>query len=145
MRIVRLISLTLIAIASLGSPSPANASTFDQADGWYKWRVDSHVNMGSSCCKNLSGELTFFVLSENGRPVKIRAFDSNCANAPKESVTDLGLVSLESSDAILLEIVHAREADMNVREDALFWLVHTGSDATFEYVDQLLSHVTVER
>jgi hypothetical protein len=35
--------------------------------------------------------------------------------------------------------VQAGDADMDVREEALFWLVHTGSDATFEYVDQLLS------
>jgi hypothetical protein len=139
MRVVKLISLTLIAIALLGSPSPANASTFDQADGWYKWRVESHMDMGYSCCDKLSGELTIFVRSENGSPVRIRAVGSNCGKAPKETATDLGSVSLETSDAMLLEIVQAGNIDMDVREEALFWLVHTGSDATFEYIDQLLS------
>ena len=139
MRVVKLISLTLIAIALLGSPSPASASTFDQADGWYKWRVEGHVNMGYPCCDKLSGELTIFVRSEKGSPVRIRAFNSNCAKAPKGTVTDLGSVSLETSDAMLLEIVQTKNIEMDVREEALFWLVHTGSDATFEYVDRLLS------
>ena len=139
MRVVKLISLTLIAIALLGSPSPATASTFDQADGWYKWRIDSPMNRSNSCCNNSSGELTIYVRSENGNPVRIRAFDSDCGKAPEETVADLGHVPLERSDALFLEIVQAVDADMDVREEALFWLVHTGSDATFEYVDQLLS------
>ena len=139
MRVIKLISLTLIAIALLGSPSPATASTFDQADGWYKWRVDSPMNRGHSCCNDSSGELTIYVRSENGNPVRIRAFDSDCGKAPEETVADLGHVPLERSDALFLEIVQARDADMAVREEALFWLVHTGSDATFEYVDRLLS------
>ena len=143
MRTARVISLALLAIAFLGTPSPANASTFDQADGWYSWRVESHMGMSYSCCGRLSGdssgELTIFVRSENGSPVSMRAFDANCAKAPKEEATDLGSMSLESSDALLLEIVQASDVDMDVREEALFWLVHTGSDATFEYVDQLLS------
>jgi hypothetical protein len=46
---------------------------------------------------------------------------------------------LAQSDALLLEIVQAGNIDMDVREDALFWLVHTGSNETFEYVDRLLS------
>lgn len=139
MSAAKLISLTLLAIAFLGSPSPANASTFDQADGWYQWQVDSDVRVGRSCCGNLSGELTIYVRTENGSPVRIRGYDSNCAKAPPETVADFGLVSAERSDAMLLEIVQAKDLDMDVREDAMFWLVHTGSDATFEYVDQLLS------
>ena len=143
MRVVKLISLTLIAIALLGSPSPATASTFDQADGWYKWRVESPEGMGYSCCGRLSGglsgELTIFVRSESGSPVRIRAYDSNCAKAPDEAATDLGSMSLEMSDALLLEIVQTSDVDMDVREEALFWLVHTGSDETFEYLDRLLS------
>ena len=98
---------------------------------------------GYSCCGRLSGkssgELTIFVRSENGSPVRIRAYDSNCSKAPEEAATDLGSMSLERSDALLLEIVQTRDVDMDVREEALFWLVHTGSDATFEYVDRLLS------
>jgi len=143
MRAARAISLTLVGILILISPSPANASTLDQADGWYKWRVESPEGMGYSCCGGLSGEssgeLTIFLRSENGRPVRIRAYDSNCAKAPEEAATDLGSISTERSDALLLEIVQASDVDQDVREEALFWLVHTGSDATFEYVDQLLT------
>lgn len=139
MRALKATFLTLLVLALLGSPSPASASTFDKADGWYKWRIDSPVTRSSLCCGDASGELTLYVHSENGNPVRIRAFNSNCDEAPQEEVTDLGFLSLERSDALLLEIVQASQADMDVREEALFWLVHTGSDATFEYVDQLLS------
>ena len=139
MRAAKLVALSLIAIVFLASPSPARASTFDQGDGWYQWRVESAANTGLSCCGKLSGELTIYVRAKNGSPVRIRGFDSGCVKAPSETVTDLGFVSTERSDALLLEIVQADDIDMDVREDAMFWLVHTGSDATFEYVDQLLS------
>lgn len=137
MRALKALFLALLVLALLASPT--TASTFDEADGWYKWRVDSSMNMGSSCCGNPSGELAIYVRSKNGGPVRIRAYSANCDKGPEEDVTDLGALSLAQSDALLLEIVQARNVDMDVREDALFWLVHTGSDETFEYVDQLLS------
>lgn len=137
MRALKVVFLGLLVLALLNSP--ATASTFEKADGWYRWSVDSPVNMGSSCCGDMSGELTIYVRSENGGPVRIRAYDASCDKGPKEQVTDLGPLSSEDSDALLLEIVQGSNVDMDVREDALFWLVHTGSDATFKYVDQLLS------
>jgi hypothetical protein len=137
MRALKVVFLALLVLALL--TSPATAATFDEADGWYKWRVDSPVNMGTSCCGDLSGDLTIYVHSRDGGPVRIRAYDANCDKGPQENVTDLGELSLVQSDALLLEIVQARNVEMDVREDALFWLVHTGSDETFEYVDQLLS------
>ncbi|NCF15253.1 MAG: hypothetical protein GWP62_08090 [Gammaproteobacteria bacterium] len=137
MRALKVLFLGLLVLALLNSPS--TASTFSEADGWYTWRVDSPVNMGSSCCGNMSGELAIYVRSENGGPVRIRAYNTNCDKGPEENVTDLGTLSLAQSDALLLEIVQARNVDMDVREDALLWLVLTGSDETFEYVDRLLS------
>jgi hypothetical protein len=137
MRALKALFLGLLVLALL--TSPATASTFDKADGWYKWRVDSPVNVGSSCCGNLPGELAIYVKSEDGGPVRIRAYNANCDKDPQENVTDLGALSLAQSDALLLEIVQAGNIDMDVREDALFWLVHTGSNETFEYVDRLLS------
>lgn len=139
MRALKAVTIILVAIVLLGSASPAKASTFDKADGWYKWHVDSPVTMGSLCCGNLSGELTIYVQSENGSPVRIRGSNANCGKAPTEEATDFGTLSLNESDALLLEIVQTRKIDMDVREEALFWLVHTGSDETFAYVDQLLS------
>lgn len=137
---ISLALLALLAIALLGSPSLASASTFDQGDGWYQWSVDAPEDAGYMCCRGQSSdELTIFVRTRNGNPVSIRAIGVNCGKAPKEPATDLGHLTLEQSDALLLEIVTARDVDMDVREDAMFWLVHTGSDATFEYVDSLLS------
>ena len=137
MRALKVVFLGLLVLALLNSP--ATASTFDQVDGWFKWRIDSPVNIGSSCCGDMSGELTIYVRSENGGPVRIRAYNANCEKGPQENVTDLGTLSVAKSDALLLEIVQARNVDMDVREDAMFWLVHTGSDETFEYLDHLLS------
>jgi len=137
MRALKVLFLALLVLALFSSP--ATASTFDKADGWVKWRVDSPVNMGSSCCSTVSGELAIYVRSRNGGPVRIRAYDANCDKGPEENVTDLGTLSLAQSDALLLEIVQERSVDMDVREDALLWLVLTGSDETFEYVDRLLS------
>ena len=137
MRILKVVFLALLVLALL--VSPATASTFNKADGWYKWRVESSVNMGSNCCGNMSGELAIYVKSEDGGPVSIRAYNTSCDKGPDENITDLGALSLAQSDALLLEIVQAGKIDMDVREDALFWLVHTGSDETFEYLDRLLS------
>ena len=166
MRCGKVIALTLLAIALVCGPSPASGATFDNGDGWYKWSVEGTINMGSSCCYQIrgdsvtsktcnldkehgtvitdsdcgsSGKLTFYVRSQNGEPAVIRAFDSSCPISTEETVTDLGTVALAKSDAILLEIVQATDLDMDVREDALFWLVQAGSDATFEYLDRLLS------
>ena len=137
MRALKAVFLGLLVLALLNSP--ATASTFDKADGWYRWTVDNPVNMGSSCCGSMSGTLAIYVRSKDGGPVRIRAYNTDCDKGPEENVTDLGSLSLAQSDALLLEIVQARNIDMDVREEALFWLVHTGSDATFEYVDRLLS------
>ena len=167
MRLGKVVSLAMLAAVLIFGPTPASGDTFDQGDGWVKWSVDGVVEMGSSCCYRLkgdsvsrqscnldsghgtiisdsdcnesSGKLTFYVRSKKGKPTVVRAFDSNCPVSTEETVTDLGTVTMEKSDAILLEIVQATSLDMGVREDALFWLVHAGSDATFEYLDLLLS------
>ncbi len=166
MRCGKVISLTLLVMALVWGPSPAFGATFDSGDGWYKWDVEGTVQMGSSCCYQIrgdavtrntcnldtehgtiitdsdcgsSGKLTFYVRSEDGEPAVIRAFDSSCRVSTEEDVTDFGTVALARSDSMLLEIVQARDLDMDVREEALFWLVQAGSDATFDYLDRLLS------
>lgn len=163
-----MVSLSLLTTLLLFGPMPVIAATFDNGDGWYKWSVEGRVDMGSSCCYQLrgdsvtrktcnldaehgtiisdsdcngqSGKLTFYVRSEGGEPALVRAFDANCPVSTEESVTDLGSVTLAESDSMLLEIVQARDLDMDVREEALFWLVQAGSDATFDYLDRLLSN-----
>jgi hypothetical protein len=39
----------------------------------------------------------------------------------------------------LRTLLEDRRLDMDVREQALFWLVHGGSDAAFDYVATLLT------
>lgn len=139
MRLGKVISLAMLAVALLCGPTPASGATFDKGDGWYKWSIDGAIEVRSSCCDGSSGNLTFYVRSENGKPARVRASDSNCPAPTTEEVTDLGPVSLARSDSMLLEIIQATDLDKDVREDALFWLVQAGSDATFEYLDRLLS------
>lgn len=151
MRLGKLVSLAILAAALLCGPTPADGASFDKGDGWYKWSIDSvsrqtcnldsrhRTIISNSDCSENSGKLTFYVNTKRGKPAVVRAFDSNCPVSTEEAVTDLGSVSLATSDAMLLEIIQATDLDKDVREDALFWLVQAGSDATFEYLDQLLS------
>lgn len=167
MRPARTIAMTMLGLALLWSAPASSAPSLGDSDGWYKWEVDSSVMTGSSCCYRLAGKetgrttctldgrhsivvsnslcgdssglTTFYVRKENGKPTRIRAFDSNCEVAATESITDLGSLSPDESVIMLLDIVKKKNFGMDVREDALFWLAQSNSDTAFEYFDQLLS------
>ena len=134
MRPARTIAMTMLGLALLWSAPASSAPSLGDSDGWYKWEVGS----SSPCCTS-SGVTTFYVRKENGKPTRIRAFDSNCEVAATESITDLGTLSPDESVIMLLDIVKKKNFGMDVREDALFWLAQSNSDIAFEYFDQLLS------
>lgn len=167
MRPAKSFALALLALALSWSAPTSSAPSIGDANGWYKWQVEGGMTMGSSCCYHLAGQATqrttcnldgghsvviskspcgdssgittFYVHKENGKPTRIRAFDSNCDVSASESITDLGSLSQEDSVVMLLGIVKRKNFDMDVREDALFWLAQSNSDSAFEYFDQLLS------
>lgn len=159
MRAARSVALAMFGLALMWSAPAVSAPTDGDTDGWYKWQVDGGMTTGSSCCKsqtcNLdgghgivissspcetsSGSATLYVRKDDGQPTQIRVFDSSCEVSSSETITDMGPMSQDDSVAMLLDIVQERNIDIEVREDALFWLAQSNSDTAFEYFDRLLS------
>lgn len=139
----KIAALLVLAFALLWSAPASSAPSIGAADGWYKWQVEGGASGGSSCCFRLAGKnsgvTTFYVRQENGKPTRIRAFDSNCDAPTSEEITDMGALTQDDSVTLLLGIVNGKQHDMDVREDALFWLAQSNSDKAFEYFDHLLS------
>lgn len=115
-----------------------------------------------------SGELQLYALLESGKPVKLRALSSQCAVTADSEISDLGLIEVDdsidwlqrhieprseiSSDAIMAITLHSGDrpvailaaivkagSDRKIREEALFWLGQSDSDAAFDVFDRLLS------
>jgi len=116
-----------------------------------------------------SDEVQIYVKSEAGKVIEIRALSPQCPVDSEHEIHDLGMIENAESvawltaymrsdselgeDAIAAIAAHAgpeafaalrtlledRGLDMDFREQALFWLVHGGSDAAFDYVATLLT------
>ena len=116
-----------------------------------------------------TGEIQIYAKLADGRATRIRALSPQCPVELPGDITDLGLVetraSLDwlndqvganpdlSSDALLAISAHAgpdavallvaaienRQLRKKVREEALLWLVHSGSEEAYAYLDRLLS------
>ena len=114
-------------------------------------------------------EAQIYVKSEAGKVIEIRALSPQCPVDSEHEIHGLGMIDNAESvawltpdmhsdselgeDAIAAIAAHAgpdafaalrtlledRRLDMDVREQALFWLVHGGSDAAFDYVATLLT------
>ena len=145
----------------VGTPALADA------DGWYKWQVKGNTTTLSSCCfqlaggvsqrttcnlddgrgivisdspcKGSSGHSTYYLRKEGGVPVRIRVYDANCEVSSTAPITDMGSLSPDESVAMLLDIVNERKLDMDVREEALFWLAQSNTDSAFAYFDEILT------
>ena len=128
MRARRTAALALLGLALLWGAPASSAPSIGTADGWYKWQVDGAMT-------------TLFLRQENGKPASIRMFSPDCRwSSPEisDEVTDMGILSLDDSVAMLLDIVSEDDLDMDVREEALFGLAQSDSDTAFEYLDRLL-------
>jgi hypothetical protein len=116
-----------------------------------------------------SDEMQIYVKSNAGKVVEIRAFSPQCPVESEHKIHDLGKVDNAESvawltpylredsdlgeDAIAAIAAHAgteaftalralvenRRLDMDVREQALFWLVQSDSDEAFDYLTALLT------
>jgi hypothetical protein len=75
----------------------------------------------------------------DGQPQDIRVLGTNCHTSTPPPSVDHGVVSSEENLIWLRTVVEDRLLDHEVREDALFALVLSESDAAYEYIDQLLS------
>ena len=120
-------------------------------------------------CDLDSEELRVYVRVRGGDVDRIRALSADCPVTARSEILDLGRVDVtasvdwlrghldddarDSSEVLaaiamhagdaatdaLIEIVEDRESAQDYREEALFWLVHSGSDSAYRYLDNLLS------
>lgn len=116
-----------------------------------------------------SGEMQIYVKLEGGKARRIRTLSPQCPVEADGDINDLGTVATDdsldwliaqigddtrtASDALLAISAHAgpraietlvsaienRAFARKVREEALFWLVNSGSDEAYEYLDRLLT------
>ena len=153
-----LIAFALMIAAGLGNETIASGLITLSEDGWHTWRVPS---------VEVPGEERIYVLMRSGEPAEIEVPGRWCNTPHDDEVIDLGLVSTDESidwlqqykisrsdlgsDALAAISRHAGDRSLNVligivesdsdhelREEAVFWMVLSESDAAFEYIDRLL-------
>lgn len=136
-------------------------------DGWHTWQVDEASATNAMCCfnwqngkssrsgcdldgRNMSftnsgdcaaepGNLKVYARIDNGKPVEIRVLSSNCPVSAKSKIVDLGLISAQNNLTWFRNIIENKRLHKQTREDALFALVMSESEAAYIYLDQLLS------
>jgi hypothetical protein len=167
MRPARIVLLGVLLGAIIwGSKATADILP-DGADGWHTWQVDEPGASSEMCCFtwrrgdksrqgcNLDGHsiafsdsgdcavspgtIQIYVRLDAGKPKDIRVLSSNCPVSTESEVADHGLVSVDESLGWFRSIIEDQRLDMDVREEALFGLVQSESDAAFEYLDRLLT------
>ena len=137
------------------------------ADGWHTWQVDEPSASIEMCCiswkhgdssrkgcdldgNNISfsdggdcaaapGSIQVYVRLDNGKPKNIRVLSSNCPVTTEATVTDHGVIPEAENMGWFRGIIEDRGMASDVREEALFALVISSSDAAYAYLDKLLS------
>jgi hypothetical protein len=154
--VVYLVFTTLLFAAVVSSESQSSELLQITRDGWYTWHVDTN------------DDLQVYALIESGRPVQVVVPTYHCGREAVPDAVDLGDMNEAESVAWLQRFIAPRtdvssdlmaaisahanaaaaEALGNVlrsdtsrrnREEALFWLAQTDSDAAFDIFDRLLS------
>ncbi len=159
----------LLLLASMFGWSEATASDFlgADADGWYTWRLDTADAITEACCftwehsgrsgkgchldgrkisfggrgdcAEASGHVQFYAFLQDGRPLRIRVLSSACPVSTETEIRNVGIVSADDTVAWFRGIIEDRGIDRDLREEALFGLVQSASDAAYTYIDQILS------
>ena len=115
-----------------------------------------------------SGEVQVYVLMDAGAPTKVTVLSPQCEVRTDTRIMDLGRVGADrsvdwlqqyirndsrlTSDVLAAVSLHGGERalevliavveskrDAEVRKEAIFWLVQSGSKAAFDYIDRLLT------
>jgi len=156
----------LLGAALWASNATAEILSTDE-DGWHTWQVDEPGVSSEMCCFtwnrgnksrkgcNLDahtiafsdssdcavapGTIQIYARLDNGEPKDIRVLSSNCPASTESEVRDHGLVSAGESLDWFRSIIEDQQLDMDIREEALFGLVQSESDAAFDYIDSLLT------
>jgi len=137
------------------------------ADGWHTWQVDEPDASTEMCCLswksgdrsrkgcNLDGHSISFsddgdcsaapgtsqvyVRLDDDVPEDIYVLSSNCAVSTESAVTDHGLISVQDNMQWFRTVIEDKSLAKHVREEALFALVTSSSDAVYAYLDKLLT------
>jgi hypothetical protein len=167
MRTVKAVFLILLIAALAWSESTAAEILADDVSGWHTWQIDEAAPVARMCCfswkrgarsrggcdldgRNIGftndgdcsasiGSVQVYVRMNRGEPVDIRVLSSECPVSAATEITDHGLVSEQENIAWFRNVIENPRQDMDVREDALFGLVQSESDAAFDYLDSLLA------
>lgn len=129
MRAAKILMIVLLAGTVAWSESSAAELDGVSADGWHSWYVDAADGQ----------QAQFYVLVENGRPVRIHSLNWNRQKPTREAIEDHGRVSAVESYAWFRGVVEDAAVDEQIRDAALFGLVESDSDDALEYIDQILS------
>ena len=152
---LRLVIVVALLAAAVSSESLGAGLLQPREDGWYSWRVAG------------DDELVVYARIESGVPVELRLPGVRCERRPLPDATDLGTVDAADSIAWLRRFVAPRskvstelmaalslhdapgavdalvgvltsDPDRRNREEAVFWLAQSKSDAAFAALDHLL-------
>ena len=77
---------------------------------------------------------------DDGAPKDIRVLSSNCPVSTESELVDHGMMSAGENLDWFRSVIENENLSDDAREEALFGLVQSGSDAAFDYLDRLLSH-----
>lgn len=137
------------------------------ADGWHTWQVDEPGASTEMCCfawksgdrsregcnldgRSISfsgdgvcsaapGTVQVYVRLDDGVPEDIYVLSSNCPVSTESAVADHGLISGQENMRWFRTVIEDRDLANDVREEALFALVNSSSDAAYAYLDKLLT------
>lgn len=137
------------------------------ADGWHTWQVDELGTSTEMCCFawksgdrlregcNLDGRsiafsdngdcsaapgtIQVYVRLDDGVPDDMYILSSNCPVSTESAIADHGLISVQENMRWFRTVIEDRNLANDVREEALFALVNSNSDAAYAYLDKLLS------
>jgi hypothetical protein len=167
MRVIKIaFLLSLVGTLAWSEQTFAAISTSD-ASGWHTWQVDEPGAATEMCCSSWKrgsqsregcdldgnrvsfsdggdcgsapGTLQVYVHFDDGTPGDIRVLSSNCPVTTASEVTDHGLVSPDDNIGWFRAVIEDKRLGRDTREEALFALVLSGSDAAFTYLDRLLT------
>ncbi len=153
MQVLKALFLMLL-IGTLAWNQPSSAEILPaNANGWHTWQVDEGALRQAGCnldgrnisfandsdCASEPGVVQIYARMKNGVPVNIRVLSSACPVSTKGTITDHGLVSVAENIYWFRRVIENPRLGMDVREEALFSLVQSESDAVFEYFDALLA------
>jgi hypothetical protein len=120
--------LLFVALLGVVWSGEACADILSKADdGWHSWQIDE------------SGAAQIYVRIAAGQPDEIRVPDSHCWMPIPSKITDHGVVSSAENMTWFRSIIEDMTLSQSIREEALFALAMSESDAAYEYIDQLLS------